>query len=182
MYQLFMCILCADMPFTSPITCTQQLHNIILIFIIGFLCGKCQHEDKGFSALFNKCVSCGYTNILLVVALSELPCVCVQPHNIMQLHSIHSQLQLATVAICRRFTYTLSHSAVIVNKLTVYKQLSLCKLLHLYTYTVISINTSTYCCLHHISFITAALLFVCTLIQIIQLKLKYLSRTTSAAK
>ena len=44
--------------------------------IIGFLCGKCQHEDKGFSALFNKCVSCGYTNILLVVALSELY-VCV---------------------------------------------------------------------------------------------------------
>ena len=44
----------------------------MLVVITGILCGKCQHEDKGFSALLNKCVSCGYTNILLVVALSEL--------------------------------------------------------------------------------------------------------------
>ena len=45
----------------------------LILHTIGFLCGKCRHsEKKGFSVLFNKCMSCGYINILLVVALSEL--------------------------------------------------------------------------------------------------------------
>ena len=36
----------------------------------GYLCGQCQ-DDKGVSALLNNCVSCGYVNILLIIALGE---------------------------------------------------------------------------------------------------------------
>ena len=35
---------------------------------VGYLCGKCRN-DAGVSALLNKCVSCGYVNILLIIAL-----------------------------------------------------------------------------------------------------------------
>ena len=48
---------------------------LAMYIMTGFLCGKCRHRNKGFSALLNKCVSCGYANMLLVMALSELCCL-----------------------------------------------------------------------------------------------------------
>ena len=40
-------------------------------FIVeGYLCGQC-HDDKGVSVLLNNCVSCGYVNILLIIALGQ---------------------------------------------------------------------------------------------------------------
>ena len=43
----------------------------IFNFIIkGYLCGQCR-GDKGVSALLNNCVTCGYFNILLIIALGE---------------------------------------------------------------------------------------------------------------
>jgi len=36
----------------------------------GYLCGECQ-DDKGVSVLLNKCVSCEYVNILIIIALGE---------------------------------------------------------------------------------------------------------------
>lgn len=52
----------------------MQLSGYILLctfFIctyVGYLCGKCRN-DTGVSALLDKCVSCGYVNILLIIAL-----------------------------------------------------------------------------------------------------------------
>ena len=42
----------------------------VLSVIKGYLCGQCR-GDKGVSALLNNCVSCGYVNILLIVALGN---------------------------------------------------------------------------------------------------------------
>ena len=47
---------------------TVWLPQYIYILIIGYLCGECR-GDKGISVLLNKCVSCGYVNIMLIAAL-----------------------------------------------------------------------------------------------------------------
>ena len=39
-----------------------------MYIVIGYLCGQCR-GDRGVSALLNNCVSCGYVNILLIIAL-----------------------------------------------------------------------------------------------------------------
>ena len=36
----------------------------------GVLCGQCDGEDKGVSALLNECVSCSDASGLLILALS----------------------------------------------------------------------------------------------------------------
>ena len=37
---------------------------------VGLLCGQCRN-GKGVSALLNKCVLCGRTSVLLIIALGE---------------------------------------------------------------------------------------------------------------
>ena len=37
---------------------------------LGILCGKCRDDGKGVSSLFNKCVTCSNTAVLLILALS----------------------------------------------------------------------------------------------------------------
>ena len=44
------------------------LFNFKLIYILGFLCGRCRY-DKGVSVLLNNCKSCGTANLLLILAL-----------------------------------------------------------------------------------------------------------------
>ena len=40
------------------------------IMYVGYLCGQCRN-DKGVSALLNKCVSCGKASVLLIIALGR---------------------------------------------------------------------------------------------------------------
>ena len=44
--------------------------SALFLLITGYLCGQCR-DDKGVSALLNNCVSCGYVNILLIIALGH---------------------------------------------------------------------------------------------------------------
>ena len=41
---------------------------LIILFVTGILCGKCQ-DGKGLSVLLNKCKSCSKFNLLLISAL-----------------------------------------------------------------------------------------------------------------
>ncbi len=37
----------------------------------GILCGSCKNESDGFTALLNTCDTCGYENMLYIVALGD---------------------------------------------------------------------------------------------------------------
>ena len=55
-----------------PLVFIWIMRNVLFtLFIVeGYLCGQCR-DDKGVSVLLNNCVSCGYVNILLIIALGQ---------------------------------------------------------------------------------------------------------------
>ena len=65
----------ATILYSNTVTVTQILFqgsNLTLPCIyLGILCGGCKDEDKGVSALFNHCVTCGNESGLLILALSQ---------------------------------------------------------------------------------------------------------------
>ena len=56
----------------------------VLSVVKGYLCGQCR-GNKGVSALLNNCVSCGYVNVLLIVALGNF--IQYSPLNILCTHT-----------------------------------------------------------------------------------------------
>ena len=67
----------------------------VLSVIKGYLCGQCR-GDKGVSALLNNCMSCGYVNILLIVALGNS----IQYSQLKILYT-HTHIKRLKIAICK---------------------------------------------------------------------------------
>ena len=44
---------------------------IIIIVVVGTLCGECRDGNEGVSALLNECVSCHDASGLYILALSQ---------------------------------------------------------------------------------------------------------------